>query len=205
VTTIAYKNGILAADRRATVNNWTFETTKIRRLSGGRLAAGAGDFAFVLAMYAWLEAGAKVEDFPADQRSEKEWEPVLVVARDGTLLRYERTPYPIEVSAPFYAQGSGRDYALMAMRLGKSAPEAVQLAAEFDPSTGPTVDTLTISPSAGELRPPSPTPHRPVYPYVGDAMAGATAVAVPTVGWNHQVRPQEQFLQEPGGRVPGRA
>ena len=48
----------------------------------------------------------------------------------------------IEVDSKQHAIGSGRDYALMAMRLGKTAEEAVRLASEFDVHTGSEVMTL---------------------------------------------------------------
>ena len=48
----------------------------------------------------------------------------------------------IEVDSKQHAIGSGRDYALMAMRLGKTAEEAVRLASEFDAHTGHEVITL---------------------------------------------------------------
>ena len=129
----------------ATADNWSFEVTKIKRLHDGRLLAGAGNFSFVLAMYDWIESGANPATFPGHQGDKYDWEPILVVNPDGRLIRYERTPHPIEIKSPFYAQGSGRDYALMAMHLGRSAPEAVKLASELDPYTGGGVDTLALA------------------------------------------------------------
>lgn len=181
MTTIAYKDGVLAADRLATAHHWTFETTKIRRLTDGRLVAGAGEFPFVLAMYGWLEAGAVHADFPSHQRDATDWQPILVVLPDGRMQRYERTPFPMEVHGPFYAAGSGRDYALMAMHLGKTAAEAVALAAEMDPATGRKVDTLTV-------------------PLVQDTWRnyGRREYSPLLTVWPNS-------LEEPGGRVPGRA
>lgn len=219
MTTIAYKNGILAADKQADCNGWKHNVTKIRRLGDGRLLAGAGGFAFMLQMYAWIEQGADPAKFPQAQTSKDDWEPILVVETDGRVLRYERTPYPIQIESEFCALGSGRDFALMAMRLGKSAPEAVQLASEFDPHTGVDVDTLTIPqpleawrarrlesyPGHGMAGPVvKPLWHGPVdhqgRPVAIDAAYAASAGSL--LQLQHRQRPQ---LREPGEKVPGRA
>jgi ATP-dependent protease HslVU (ClpYQ) peptidase subunit len=44
----------------------------------------------------------------------------------------------------FHALGSGRDFALAAMYLGKNAREAVEIAMEFDLETGKGVDCLEV-------------------------------------------------------------
>jgi hypothetical protein len=144
MTTIAYKNGILAADRLAQMAGWGVEITKIQRLPDGRLLGGAGNMDFLLQMYDWIATGEDPARFPSTQANKEDWEPILCVMPDGTLLRYERTPYPLELHTPFYAAGSGRDFALAAMHLGKSAPEAVAVASELDLNTGRGVDTLTV-------------------------------------------------------------
>lgn len=49
-----------------------------------------------------------------------------------------------KITRPYHAIGSGRDFALAAMRLGKSAREAVEIAAEFDIYTGGNIDVVDI-------------------------------------------------------------
>ena len=144
MTTIAYKNGILAADKQAQYGTFAHPVCKIRRLKDGSIAGGSGEVAFIQQMFEWLDAGADPAAFPTDQRDKEDWQPILVVRPDGRIQVYERTPYPVESESPIFAIGSGRDYALMAMHLGKSAPEAVELASRFDRGTGSQVDTLTL-------------------------------------------------------------
>lgn len=144
MTTIAYKNGVLAADKQAQWGSFAHPVTKIRRMKDGSVAGGSGELTFVLQMFEWLDAGAEPGTFPKDQRDKDDWQPILVVRPTGQILLYERTPYPVVSEGPMFAIGSGRDYALMAMHLGKSAPEAVELASRFDRGTGSQVDTLTI-------------------------------------------------------------
>jgi hypothetical protein len=191
VTTIAYKNGILAADKRARWGSLVHPVTKIRRLADGSVAGGSGELAFVLGVFEWLNDGGDPATFPQHQQDKEDWQPVLVVRPNGKIEVYERTPYPVVSEGAFFAIGSGRDFAMMAMRLGKSAPEAVQLASEFDAGTGPQVDTLTV-PGVG-YRQATPT----LKPEWGSLMQ-RQQLQRPGDG----MRPYPSvFLSEPGGRV----
>lgn len=49
---------------------------------------------------------------------------------------------PFIVEDRVFATGSGRDYALAAMHCGKSAKEAVEIAAFFDINTGKGIDVF---------------------------------------------------------------
>jgi hypothetical protein len=143
MTTIAYKDGVLAGDKRACYGQVAHPVTKVRRLKDGSIAGGAGTMACILQMLDWLDSGGDHARFPAEQRTD-DWEPILVVRPDRRIQIYERTPFPTETHSPFFAIGSGKEYAMMAMHLGKSAAEAVALAAQFDPGTGHGVDTLFL-------------------------------------------------------------
>ena len=44
----------------------------------------------------------------------------------------------------FYAIGSGRDFALAAMRMGADAKKAVKIASEFDIHTGGRIRTMRL-------------------------------------------------------------
>jgi len=46
---------------------------------------------------------------------------------------------------PFFAVGSGGDFALGAMAAGKTAPEAIEIAAKHDSYTGPIVDVHRVT------------------------------------------------------------
>ena len=95
-------------------------------------------------MLAWARGGFRKATFPDGQR-DADNSIVLLVIRPGPVVQvYEHTPHAIEYEDRQAAVGSGRDFALAAMHLGKSAEEAVLVAAEFDPGTGNGVDTLTL-------------------------------------------------------------
>lgn len=180
MTTIAYKNGILAGDKQMNSGTLPTRTTKVRRC-GGWICGASGDTARCHEILAWIEKGMDPATLPAYQRDPETCVLVIMVNQEGLYL-LENSHLPHRVEEDFYAIGSGRDFALMAMHLGKSAPEAVELASIYDKKTGLGVDTLTIQQplDAWCIR------------YLSDKPAAGE-------------RLQKQFLQEPGNLVPGRA
>jgi len=142
MTCIAWDGKTLASDKRVTEEGLARTVTKIRRING--LLVGATGLTWAgREMLAWVERGRKPEDFPASQRNKDDWAGTIVI--EGThILTYDRGPYPIEIEDPTYAIGSGRDYALAAMHCGKTAAEAVEIAALFETGCGNGVDTLEL-------------------------------------------------------------
>lgn len=149
MTTIAWDGHTLAADKLACFGTTRCTTTKIFRVpdprgGGFALAGYAGDAAFGEAMVAWITSGAAPETFPAAQRSNEDWVSFFVVRPGMPVLKYERTPYPVQFHDELFALGSGREFALAAMYLGKTAREAVEVAIALDTGSGGGIDTLTL-------------------------------------------------------------
>ena len=140
MTVVAWDGHSLAADKMSDFGGLHATVTKIRRLRGGRVAAGCGPAALIGELCAWLDAGADPATFPAAQRSEKDCCVVLAVTPDRVALLYEHAPYPTVIESRQWAIGSGRDFAMMAMRLGKTAAESVVLTAELCNTCGNGVD-----------------------------------------------------------------
>lgn len=92
----------------------------------------------------WFLQGACASNFPASQRDKENWSGLLVITPAKIICRYEQTPYPVIFEGKIFAAGSGRDFALMAMHLGKTAPEAVELTSLFENGCGNGVDCLTL-------------------------------------------------------------
>jgi ATP-dependent protease HslVU (ClpYQ) peptidase subunit len=136
VTTIAYRDGILAADGRTTYGDTIFtdHNKKIHRLSDGALFALTGDVSYVQPMLDALEDDEVNlpigEGFTA-----------VIVERDGKLRLYEGRGGFITLDAPYYAFGSGEEYALGAMDMGASAHDAVRVACGRDLGTGGDIQT----------------------------------------------------------------
>lgn len=94
-------------------------------------------------MLAWVKAGYPPDKFPKLQEDKDDYSTFLVLDKDGIRL-YEYGPEPIRFEDKQYATGSGRDFALAAMYLGKTAKEAVEIASLFDTDCGNGVDVMTL-------------------------------------------------------------
>jgi len=134
VTVIAWKSGIIAADRCASRGDTRFEVQKLYR-SRGAIIAGTGGTDYVEALFEWWRSGADVATFPEKYQATADYA-ILVVAKDGNVCTYDRTPYPVWLRGPYGAAGSGREFAIGAMAAGASAEEAVMIAAKHCEGVG---------------------------------------------------------------------
>ncbi len=144
MSVIAWDGKSLAADKRAVIGGGFFRTTtKIFRV-GSCLVGYAGDADAGEELLSWFDKyDADPKLFPASQRDNDGWAGLLVIWNDGAIWKYERTPFAIKFPPQQFAIGSGRDFAMAAMYLGKTAAEAVEVACVFDPGCGNGVDVLT--------------------------------------------------------------
>lgn len=144
MTTIAYRDGTMAADTRAYAgyNAPLGSKSKLRLSEDGSLmgcsssAPGQSD-----AVLAWALAGADPRSAPAFDKPNFA---LLIVRPDGSALYgYDSFHLSGPVSAPFYAVGSGMGYAIGAMSMGASAERAVEVACQHDVWTGAPVQAIT--------------------------------------------------------------
>lgn len=147
MTVIAWDGKTLAADRQGDVAGLKFSTTKIHKIDGW-LIGGTGDYDAIQMMVSWFKNGIKADNWPKCQGDEKRYANLLVISPCGRIFRYEREPVAFEIEDKFFACGSGRDFAIAAMYLGKTAEEAVLIASMFSPSCGQGVDVLMLGDSA---------------------------------------------------------
>lgn len=144
MTTIAYRDGIIAADSRLT---YTTEAGGSRKHSCVKLfrktvtqgkktfdviIATAGESSPALVFYDWYGSGKPIPDVLLHHGGDFT---CLILTPKGL---FEADVYcrPDLVQEPFYAIGSGSKEALTAMHCGKSAIEAVRMASLVDPYTG---------------------------------------------------------------------
>jgi len=142
MSTIAYRDGIMAADTRAYSGGVTpvGEKAKIRKLADGTLIGvsstvpGGGE-----TVIDWWERGhPKGETLPSSFT-------MLAVDPKGRVFYVtDGTHVSGPLAAPFFAIGSGSDYALGAMAVGSTAREALKVAIELDVWTGGRVMWLTL-------------------------------------------------------------
>lgn len=136
MTTAAWDGETLAADTMGTSGGFRISTPKARRLKDGRLFCGSGDAQDSEAVRIWLESGG-------EKPSVKDWVGILIGA-DASIWRMEEKLFQFQILDRFHAIGSGRDYAIAAMAMGKNARQAVELAAQFDVWTGGAITELRL-------------------------------------------------------------
>ena len=134
MTTICFRNGILAADTRAYSGGKApiGQKTKIFHNAELKLACGCSTTAvgFGERFWMWLTGAIGDKDFK-DSQPEDAFTALTI--QDGEVFIYENSPFPTgPLTADYFAIGSGRDIALGAMEMGASAPEAVRVACKHD-------------------------------------------------------------------------
>ena len=142
MTTIAFAEGTIAADSQMTSGGAKLRIKKLHRLSDGSLFAGSGEVALISRMLKWAEAG--FPEKPRPRITEDSEIECIVVRPNGAIWLVDDKLEPLEIDEPFAAIGSGFAYALGAMACGKSAVEAVEIAARFDADTSAPLHTMEL-------------------------------------------------------------
>jgi ATP-dependent protease HslVU (ClpYQ) peptidase subunit len=144
MTIIVWDGKTLAADRQATCGNLARSMRKISRY-GDILIGGAGTRSAVDAVMNWVLKGCVAQDFPKLSSVPAERDVSLwVINKNGTIRKFEDSPFPMVYDDNVFAEGSGRDFAYGAMAMGANAIQAVEIACRFDVTCGGGVDVLTF-------------------------------------------------------------
>jgi ATP-dependent protease HslVU (ClpYQ) peptidase subunit len=139
VTVIAWDGKVLAGDRQSTHDGTPTPRRKVYRIKrpdGGLVLFGcAGSTADAHLYMRW--ASGEVKETPT-------FDDLVVLSIDEQRRVWCATQkmhwYPVHM--PFWAIGSGADYALGAMAAGKSSREAVKIASELDINCGQGVNVV---------------------------------------------------------------
>lgn len=152
MTTVAYKDGVMAADSQCTSGTSTDATVKIYRLKSGGLYGYAGSAGYGALVYEWLCTGAKLKHKPKLLDGDDGIEAILV-APDGEVSVMDNYLAPIPVTGPT-ATGSGGDCAKALMHSGMTARQAVQFIVDnrLDIFTGGEVQSLTLKKRKAGIR-----------------------------------------------------
>lgn len=141
MTTIAYDGKTLCADSQVTSRDVRFGVaTKLWRLESGALLATTGDLALCYALMLWLDGK---DDKPTPKEGESAG--ALLIEPDGTAWDYGTSLRRFPASIP-WAGGTGEVIAMTAMRCGKTAKEAVEIACEMDIYTSGPVQVASLAP-----------------------------------------------------------
>ena len=167
MTTIAYRDGIMAADSRTTVDSEAggsrhFRCEKLYAVKGKTghavaIVGLAGESAPGLVFLDWYRSGAKTGD--ARLLDGEADFTALVLTRKG-LFEYDKWCRGERVQERFYAIGSGAKAALGAMHMGADARKAVMVACRVDPFSAPPIVTMAIG--KAPVPPSDDAPDRPM-------------------------------------------
>lgn len=149
MTTVAYSNGMIAADTLVTVNSVrTGFMTKIAKNSDV-LAGFSGEGVFGQAFLKCVTEGGELPKVPEGSVG-------FTVDKAGAVTSYEENGSCM-VQANCFAIGSGREMALAAMAAGADPQKAVEIAIDLDVYSGGSIDVLRIpldapkKPAGGEV------------------------------------------------------
>jgi 20S proteasome alpha/beta subunit len=140
MTTIAYRDGVMAADTKVIQANSTLAADVIkivRRPSDGALCGGSGSIAWVQAFHRWFlehesfEPHEQPVDPPRIQEGDR-----AIIARKGKPVEVFESCGSYDYDPDYVAIGSGMEFALGAMHHGATAGEAVGAAIRHDPGSG---------------------------------------------------------------------
>jgi ATP-dependent HslUV protease subunit HslV len=140
MTVIALRDGVMASDSLCTRGDHRLaQVTKIAKGADGSLLGVSGDALRCAEFLRWFATGCIGEP------EGDEWEIYAIVARpDGSVGIIEDCCSPFPVEGPFFAAGSGADYAIGAMAAGASAEEAVRIAISHCITCGGPVVSKTL-------------------------------------------------------------
>lgn len=139
MTTIAYRDGVLAADSLINSGNGgrAGHAVKISKGRQGTLGGSAGRLEDAALFRSWVERDCK-----GDAPSFSEGFDSLLILPDGRLCYVGEKGCIVPFMAEFAAIGSGEQFAMGAMAAGASAEDAVRIAIQLDTGSGGEVTML---------------------------------------------------------------
>jgi len=139
MTVIAWDGKTLAADRRVTFNGTPFEATKIFLVSNGESAViygAAGSTCDANEFHRWIIG---------DRDRPKLTDLSIIAIDEGGIVYWADSDLNwAKLGCGATAIGSGGKFALGAMKAGKSARDAVEIAIMLDVDCGNGIDTLDL-------------------------------------------------------------
>lgn len=149
MTTVAYDGRFLSADGRATNGNlisgkstqkiFPLETTAAGCAVKGVLA-GAGSYQAIMQVKTHLESNDLFDAELIPEVEVGEFSALLILETgEAYVLEHKLIPMPCECPV---AIGSGTDFAMAAMTMGKAAPASVEVACTLDCFSGGTIRTF---------------------------------------------------------------
>lgn len=144
MTTIVYRDGIMAGDSRAYSGNFVVIGNKVKvfKIDDRLIGVSASQVGLPEEVLDWFRGGmiGNLEDIiKIDENCMFQ---ILSVDQHGAASYYNKSMHPANVMAEYYAIGSGDTYALGALAQGATAKEAVLAASQFDSYTNDDIHTI---------------------------------------------------------------
>ena len=143
MTTIVYRDGILAADSAINSGEKAVGTiSKIVPVGDGHFIALAGCIGpNFMEVADWLSGWPEIGEIP---ECVKKGEVCCLFALKSGLMLQIDGGRPYEMKAPFFAEGSGKFIALGALAHGATAEQAVDIAIRYDNCSGGPTQTVRV-------------------------------------------------------------
>jgi ATP-dependent protease HslVU (ClpYQ) peptidase subunit len=153
VTTIVYRDGILAADTQVTRTNGIIDgnSHKIFRLGCGGVIGLAGRLSLFSTIKDIVKAkgeGFEIAQEDADryiQHNKDENIEALIISKDGKIFNLENDMSIFAIDCDYAAIGTGALIALGALSVGASAIQAIDAAKRHDAFTGGYTEVFNLS------------------------------------------------------------
>lgn len=142
MTTIAFDGDILAADRLRT-DSWGLKDEQKKIFIGKDFLVGGAGSAGLIRAWWNRNYDRTFEEILRGEHVDSENLNLMLVSQDREIYTLDKSAF-IRNARVYHAIGSGRDFALAAMSLGKSAKEAIEISANFDVNTNKKIDIIDI-------------------------------------------------------------
>lgn len=138
MTTIAYRDGVLASDSSCWEGDIkTCSVRKIFRVRGA-LVGFTGNLNHGMRFLDWVRDGAHHDEIPRGNYTG------IVVSKSGSVTTYDNGEAAVILRGKYFAFGNGQDVALGAMHAGANARRAVMAAIEHSAKTDGPIRILRI-------------------------------------------------------------
>jgi ATP-dependent protease HslVU (ClpYQ) peptidase subunit len=134
MSTVAYRNGIMAADSACWSNGTYIGDSEKIRLVGDTLIGCCGNLDAIELFFKFYRKKTQDAQNRIKELTEHTFS-ALCVSPKGDVSEWNNLLVPVRYVADYYAIGSGEEYALGAMAMGAAAEQAVRAAAHHDAHT----------------------------------------------------------------------
>lgn len=146
MTTIAFRDGVMAADRQSTGRGSIIgRKTKIEKI-GSALVGATGDGIIWESFFQWVRGGCKGDCPPMSIKciaNDSDFSGTgIIITRQRGIVTFIEHGFQQEDIAEFHAFGCGADIARGAMFMGATPEQAIQAASAIDLYTGCGVDVI---------------------------------------------------------------